>query len=244
MDDRKSQHLYGLAALALGLVIGLIAVSSSLKDIRRGNEEVAVTGSARRPIRSDFVVWRLTVAVQSPSLATASQELSRHAVRVRQFLTSERIGDSLVTARPVEAAGVPELTDDGRETGRILTNRASQSFEVRSPDVDGITRSSQRISSLIAEGIPVQAQAPEYVYTRLSDIRTQLLEEATRDARARAEAIVRSTGGQIGAVREARMGVFQITPRFSTEIADYGINDVTSIDKDVTAVVRVTFTIR
>jgi hypothetical protein len=244
MDDLKSQHLYGFGALALGLLLGLVAVSSSLKDIRRGNEEVAVTGSARRPIRSDFVVWRLTISMQSPSLATASQDLSRGTARVRQFLTAEGIPDSLVTTKPVEAVGIPEMTNDGRETGRILTNRASQTFEVRSPDVDGITRSSQRIGSLIAEGVPVQAQAPEYVYTRLAEIRTALLEEATKDARARAEAIVRSTGSQIGAVREARMGVFQITPRFSTEIADYGINDVTAIDKDVTAVVRVTFTIR
>lgn len=244
MDDRKTQHLYGLGALALGLLLGLVAVSSSLKDIRRGNEEVAVTGSARRPIRSDFVVWRLTISMQSPSLATASQDLSRGTARVRQFLTAENIPDSLITTRPVEAVGIPELTNDGRETGRILTNRASQTFEVRSPDVDGITRSSQRIGSLIAEGVPVQAQAPEYIYTKLAEIRTVLLEEATKDARARAEAIVRSTGSQIGAVREARMGVFQITPRFSTEIADYGINDVTAIDKDVTAVVRVTFTIR
>lgn len=244
MDDRRSQHLYGFGALALGLLLGLVAVSSSLKDIRRGNEEVAVTGSARRPIRSDFVVWRLTISMQSPSLATASQDLSRGTARVRQFLSAEGIPDSLVTTRPVEAVGIPELTDEGRETGRILTNRATQTFEVRSPDVDGITRSSQRVGSLIAEGVPVQVQAPEYIYTKLAEIRTVLLEEATKDARARAEAIVRSTGSQIGAVREARMGVFQITPRFSTEIADYGINDVTAIDKDVTAVVRVTFTIR
>lgn len=244
MDDRKSQHLYGLATLALGLLLGLVAVSSSLKDIRKGAEEVQVTGSSRRPIRSDFVVWRLMVSVQSPSMTQASGELTRGAERVRAFLKAEGIADSLVTVKPVEAAGVPEVTAEGRETGRIIASRASQTFEVRSPDVDGVTRTSQRIGSLIAEGIPVQPQSPEYLYTKLADLRTALLEEATKDARQRAEAIVRSTGGTIGAVRDARMGVFQITPRFSTEVADYGINDVTSIDKDVTAVVRVTFAIR
>ncbi len=244
MDERRSQHLYGLAALALGLLLGLIAVSRSLKDIRRGNEEVAVTGSARRPIRSDFAVWRLVVSSQSPSLTAASQELTRTADRVRQFLKAEGVADSSIVVKPVEAAGIPELTEDGRETGRVLTNRVTQTFEVRSADVDAVTRTSQRASTLIAEGIPVAPQAPEYLYTRLADIRTALLEDATKDARQRAEAIVKSTGAQIGAVREARMGVFQITPRFSTEVSDYGINDVSSIDKDVTAVVRVTFTIR
>lgn len=244
MDDGKTRHLYGLATLAIGLVIGLLAVSGSLKDIRRGSEEVTVTGSARRAIRSDFTVWRLSVSVQSGSLSSASAELIRGTDRVRAFLKSEAVPDSEITIKPVEATGVPEVTPEGRETGRIIASRVAQTFEVRSSDIDRITNASQRIGDLIADGIPVAPQSPEYLYTKLADIRTTLLEEATKDARQRAEAIVRSTGAEIGAVREARMGVFQITPRFSTEVADYGINDVTSIDKDVTAVVRVTFTIR
>ncbi len=244
MDDRKSAYLYGLCALALGLALGLFSISRSLKDIRRGNEEVIVTGSARRPIRSDFVVWRMTVSNQAPSLSSASTELGRNAQRVRAFLRDEGISDSIVTVKPVEAYGIPEFTSEGRETGRILATRVSQTFEIRSPDVDGITRVSQRASSLITEGVPLQAQAPEYLYTQLNEIRTSLLEEATLDARQRAEAIVKSTGGEVGPVRDARMGVFQVTPRFSTEVSDYGINDVTSIDKDVTAVVRVTFSLK
>ena len=90
----------------------------------------------------------------------------------------------------------------------------------------------------------MQAAAPEYSYTKLAEIRIALLEDATKDAKQRAEAIAKSTGVQVGAVRDARMGVFQITPRFSTEISDYGVNDVSSIEKDVTAVVRATFQLR
>jgi hypothetical protein len=70
-----------------------------------------------------------------------------------------------------------------------------------------------------------------------------MLSEATQDARARADAIARSAGGEIGAVRSVRMGVFQITPRHSTEVSDYGINDTSSLEKDITAVVRVTFAV-
>jgi hypothetical protein len=45
-------------------------------------------------------------------------------------------------------------------------------------------------------------------------------------------------------VRSAQLGVYQVTPRNSTEVSDYGINDTTSRDKDVTAVVSVTFAVR
>ena len=244
MDDRKSSLFYGLATLGLSLALGLFFVSGALRDIRRGNEEVTVTGSARRAIRSDFAVWRVTVSVQSPSLVTASQKLASGTERVRAFLRTEGIADSQLTVKPVEAVGISETTPDGRETGRVIATRASQSFEVRSRDVDAITRTSQRAATLLAEGVPLQAPSPEYSYTRLGEIRIALLEEATKDAKQRAEAIASSTGARVGAVRDARMGVFQITPRFSTEISDYGVNDVSSIEKDVTAVVRATFQLR
>ncbi|MFN8669728.1 MAG: SIMPL domain-containing protein [Gemmatimonadaceae bacterium] len=244
MDDRRSQHLYGLGVVAVALLLGLFFVSGALKDIRKGNEEVTVTGSARRPIRSDFVVWRFTVSVQSSSMVSASQELSRGTDRVRAFLKEQGVADSLLTVKPVEASGVSETLPDGRETGRVIATRLSQAFEIRSYDVDGVTKVSQQASTLIAEGVPLQPSAPEYLYTKLGDIRAGLLEDATRDAKQRAEAIAKSTDRRVGAVRDARMGVFQITPRFSTEISDYGVSDVSSIEKDVTAVVRATFQLK
>lgn len=242
MEDRRPL-LYGMIALAVALGAGLVSVASAVRTIRV-SDQVTVTGSAKRPIRSDFAVWRVTVALQNPSLSQASQDVLRAGERLRAFLQREQIPDSAVTVRPLEAFGIAEYSNEGRETGRILGSRVSQTFEVRLADVDAVTRVSQNLGRLIAEGVPLTPAAPEYLYTNLAEIRIALLEDATKDARARAEAIIRSTGGQIGSVREARMGVFQITPRFSTEISDYGVNDVSSVEKDVTAVVRATFAIK
>ena len=230
--------------MALAVVIGSFAIAGALKDIRRSDDAVSVTGSARRPIRSDFVVWRATVATQQSSLSGASQELQRYAAQVHAFLKAQGVADSVIAQKPLEAFPVNETTGDGRETGRILAYRISQTFELRSSDVDGITRLSQKAGDLISQGIPLVAQPPEYLFTKLADLRITLLEEATKDAKQRAEAITRSTGGRVGTVRDAKMGVFQITPRYSTDVSDYGVYDVTSIDKDVTAVVRVTFAVR
>lgn len=245
MDERKSPGLfYGLLALAVALVIGFVAIARGLADIKSAGDQVTVTGSARRAIRSDFVVWRASIAVQSPSLGESSQELTAQTGRVRAFLRAQGIADTAIALKPIETMGVPEIVGEGRETGRVIAWRLTQQFEIRSADVDGITSLSQRAGDLIAQGVALQMPSPEYLYTRLADVRIALLEEATKDAKARAEVIARGAGGAVGAIREARMGVFQITPRFSTEISDYGINDVSSIDKDVTAVVRMTFAIK
>ena len=242
--QRFPQLFWGLIALAAGLVISALAGASALRDIKRANDEVTVTGSARRPIRSDLLIWRASVTSQKPSLPPAYQELKAYTDRIRSYLRAQGVPDSVVTIRSIETAAIPEVLEGGRETGRILGYRLTKSFEIRSGDVDGVTRLSQRATELINEGIPLVSPPPEYLYTRLADERVRMLAEATEDARARAEVIAKSAGSEIGPVRDARMGVFQITPRHSTEVSDYGINDVTSLEKDITAVVKVTFAVR
>lgn len=236
--------LWGLVALAAALVIGLWFVSGAVRDLRRAGDQVSVTGSARRPIRSDFAIWRGSVAAQAPTLQSAATTLQEQAGQVRDFLREQGVADSSLTVRPIETWAVPEFTANGRETGRVVGYRLTQWFEVRSLDIDAITRLSQQSGTLISRGVPLVSSPPEYHYTKLAEVRVSLLADATKDARDRAVAIAEAAGGTVGVVREARMGVFQITPRYSTEVSDYGINDLSSIDKDVTAVVRVNFTVR
>jgi len=242
MENRNL--LYGLVALAVALGFGSCVIGRGLGEIRRPEEAITVTGSAKRPITSDFVVWRASVGMQSPSITTAAAELRSESNKVRQFLRTNGVADSMLTVKPVETFAIPEVVDNGRETGRIVAYRLTQHFEVRSSNVQALTALSQKAADLMSVGVALSSQPPEYLYTKLADLRIALIEEATRDAKVRAEAIAKSTGNSIGSVRQASIGVFQITPRFSTEIADYGVNDVTAIEKDVQAVVHVTFALR
>ncbi len=244
MSERFPQLFWGLVALALSIVLASALGTLALRDVRRSGDEIQVTGSAKRPIRSDYVVWRLWVTSQSPSLQEASGTLAGNAQRIRAFLRENGVADTVLTVRAVEVEPVYRILDNGMQTGDLAGYRLTQRFEVRSSDVRGVTELTQRTTSLMNDGVPVVAQPPEYLFTQLAEVRTEMLAQATEDARGRAEAIARSVGSRIGAVRSARMGVFQITPRNSTEVSDYGINDTSSEDKDITAVVRVTFAVR
>ncbi|CAN5313526.1 hypothetical protein BH18ACT12_BH18ACT12_14100 [soil metagenome] len=100
------------------------------------------------------------------------------------------------------------------------------------------------MTDLLAQGVPVSAGELEYISTRLNEARIQALTKAIQNARQRAETIVKGIGGELGSVRSASLGVYQVTPRNSTDVSDYGINDTTTREKDVTAVVAVTFAVR
>jgi hypothetical protein len=71
-----------------------------------------------------------------------------------------------------------------------------------------------------------------------------MLSEATADARQRAEQILKSAGSRLGPVRSVRTGVFQITRPHSTEVSDYGMYDTSTIEKDITAVLTLSFAVQ
>ncbi len=243
MSERFPQLFWGMIALAAGLVVGSALTAGAVKNMRRGDEQIEVTGSARRPIRSDVAIWRLSVTAQGTTLQQASAGVDGPTQRVLTFLRQNAVPDSVLTIGALSPEPLFRILENGQATSEVVAYRVTQHFELRSTDVAGIKALERRAAALIREGVPLNSQPPEYLYTKLAEVRTQMLADATEDARRRADAIARSAGSEIGAVRNARMGVFQITPRNSTEVSDYGINDTSSLDKDITAVVRVTFSV-
>jgi len=133
------------------------------------------------------------------------------------------------------------LTSFGRETGEIKGYGLTQTIEIRSKQVDKITNVSRESSELFNKGINLQSMPPQYFYTKLSDMKVDMLADATLNAKKRAEKIAINGGGKIGPLRSTKMGVFQITPVYSNEVSDYGINDTSSLEKKITAVVNVEF---
>jgi hypothetical protein len=96
---------------------------------------------------------------------------------------------------------------------------------------------------LIEQDVAFLSQQPSYHYTRIDELKIEMLAKATENAKQRAASMVQATGNRIGLMRSARMGVFQITPVLSTDISDWGINDTSTLEKKVMAVVSVKFAI-
>jgi len=184
---------------------------------------------------------RLSVSSQQPSAQDAYRDLSRQTERIRAYLKEKQVPEDAITTNAIETMAIPEVTANGQETGQILAYRLTQRFEIRSGDVARYTELSRQVTELIEEGISLVSEPPQYLYTQLDQLRVEMVAAATKDARARAEAIASSTGSRVGRVRDAKTGVFQITSRNSTDVSDSGIYDTSSLDKDITAVVSVTF---
>jgi len=109
--------------------------------------------------------------------------------------------------------------------------------------VDAIEELIKKSDQLISEGVPFQGWGAQYLYTKLADLRIEMLGEAMKDATERARVMAESSDSKLGELRDAKMGVFQVTPRNSTDVSDYGYYDTSSKEKDITAVVKASYSL-
>jgi hypothetical protein len=202
-----------------------------------------VTGASTERIRSDFANWTVVAALSGPSQQIAYQGLQPVIEQTTTFLKGQGI-----KPEEIELGAVKSEREDVRDPRtnelRSTSWTTRQEIQVASAEVERIQNVSGRIGQLIGEGLPLTINAPAYTFTRLAEKRVDMLAKATRDATQRARAIAREAGGSIGPITSADTGTFQLTAPNSTEVSDAGSYDTRTIDKDITAVMAVTFRVR
>jgi uncharacterized protein len=227
----------GLAVLAIGVVIGSLLIAGGIRD-RNRNDVITVTGSAKQRIASDYVIWNASLTSAGPTAADAERRLARWSNRVRAFFRNQGVKPGELTVLPISTLAPGGVDEEGNEVTEYTLTRE---FEIRSSRVAAIAALAERSSELLRSDIPLAGATPEYVYTKLSALRPQLLTEAIRDAKRRADVIVDASETDLGKIRGVDVGVFQVTAPNSTEVSDYGEYDTSTRRKDVTAVVNVTY---
>jgi hypothetical protein len=231
----------GLIAIAVAIVIGVLVAEGAVEERSHVRDTVSVTGSAKKPIDADLAMWRLVVAADDRRASRAARRLERQVRQVRTFLRRGGLEQTELELPPLHRE-VYERRITKKRSIRIV--RVEQVLEITTRDLDTVEALGRDLTSLVTRGIDVTAERIAFVSTRLVQARIEALDAATENARHRAETIVEGLGGKLGRLRRAELGVYQVTPRFSTDVSDYGINDTSSREKDVTAVLGVTFEVK
>jgi hypothetical protein len=230
--------------IAFATIVSTVILSKGLLKIKKFTGEVIqVTGSAEKKITSDYIVWRAEFSRRAPELKTAYKMLQADLEKVKEYLASKGIKDDELTISPVSTKILYKKNEKGHDTNEIEAYLLSQGIEVKSYDVKKIDEVSRQSTELINQDIQFISEPPQYFYTKLAQLKVEMLARATENAKQRAISMAKSTGNKIGAIRSARMGVFQITPPTSTDVSWYGENDTSSLEKKVMAVVSATFAI-
>lgn len=240
-------HLFGLLAglaLAAGLVFTALVLANAWTRIAE-SQVINVTGSARKNVRSDLVVWRSSFSAEAPTLIETQQKLRADHAKVAAFFTNRGIDG--FTASPVQ---ITELTarqrneDDDTVTKVRVGYRLTQFVEVHSDDVERVPRLANDSSELLQQGVAFVSGGFDFIYTKAGEAKVEMMAEATKDARTRAEQIASQGNRRIKSLLNARMGVVQINPLYSSSTSWEGNNDTTAVEKTIIATVTTTFAMK
>lgn len=230
--------------LSIFFVLGILIIGEAWRNHSRASKTITVTDSAKRLITSDLGTLRGTITVKSKDLKNGFLKIQKHKQELIELFISQGITDKSIETGPPSYYPVYEIAPNGVNTSKILHYVWELNFSVTSKDVFLIKKIGIDLPSLIMKGIEIKNTQTEYYYTQLPKLKIEIQADAAKDAKERARRIAEVTGSSLGNLQNAKMGVIQITPALSNVIDDYGVNDVTSIQKEITAVVSASFEIK
>lgn len=236
----KFQLALSAAIISVGVLFSSLVFAAKIQK----NETITVTGSASKIVKSDSAKVSFMVQTRAKSQKDAFNLLKTQNPLIVSFLESKGIDKSSIETKPVGGYYIYKITPNGYNTNELLAYNATQNYEISSKNVDKIKEISAEIQTLANKGINLEIYQPEFFYSDLASIKVDLLKEATQDAKQRATSMLSAANSKVGKVRQMRMGVFQITPPDSTMVSDMGENDTSTVDKKVTAVANVVFSVK
>ncbi len=199
--------------IMIGVIIFGCTLKSALADFKDSERVVSVKGLAEREVNADRVIWPLSVRLADNNLQTLYSEVERVQSTIIGFVENGGIAKDEITLSPIT----------------MFDNRA-QSYSVESPyrysttvivtvassKVDLVRSLMQSQGELIKKGVALSQEynaQTQFVFTGLNDIKPQMIEQATKAARASADKFADDSGSDLGKIRSANQGQFSISDR-------------------------------
>jgi len=216
-----------ITAIIIGLafIVGLFVLGNAYQSRTKALETIKVTGSAEKDFTSDLIVWKGFYSRKSMDLKSAYAQLKNDETVIRNYLQGKGIRDTEMVFAAVNITKEFNYKTDanGRSLGQEFSGyNLTQNVRVESTAVDKIDKISREATELIEQGIEFTSSAPLFYYTKLTDIKMDLLAKASADGKQRAEIIAKNAGSSLGKLKNANLGVFQITGKNTDENYSYG----------------------
>lgn len=201
--------------IAIGLALAGWLAGRGLVESRLGHRTVIVKGFSERLVKADIGFLPVRFNAVGPDLETARTALEQSEQAIFAYLKSKGFSpdDWEVQYIRVEDKLAAYNTSATQRPNRFVL---SEDIIVRSDNVDKLAEASRNISDLIRDGVVLTSDqynsGPSFIFTKLNDLKPEMLTEATKRARAAAEQFARESGAKVGSIFAANQGLFTIGP--------------------------------
>jgi uncharacterized protein len=239
--------IWGAAIIITAMVLG-----NAIKKRNVSQDAISVIGLGTKDFVSDEILWAGSFSSKSMDAKEAYSKILSDKSMVKNFFLSKGFKENELSFGGVSIEKVfrtVTIEQSGGETkkeevfdGYVATQKISFSSHKNPELMKKIEAVADETAELINSGIEFNSEKIQYTYSDLPSLKHDLIENATKDAKERAEKIVKTGGGSLGKLKDASMGVFQITGKGAVTEDSYGGNlDTYSKEKSARITVRLTY---
>jgi len=211
---------------SIAIIVSAYFLSTAyLEKSRNAEGSISVTGLGKADIISDLIVWEGQFTSKSIELKQAYSQLNNDKNKVIEYLISKGIPKNQIifNAVSMNKEFKTKYNENGKYSGEVFIGYTlNQNVKIESKDVEKVENLSREITQLLNQGIQFYSNPPRYYYTKLSDLKIEMISKATEDAYTRAKTIAKFSESKIGELKVAKMGIMQITGQNSDESYSWG----------------------
>ena len=230
--------------IAVAIIVSTITLSDAIIKRYSIDNGISVTGLGSRDFVSDLIIWQSSVSARASNLKEAYALIENRKQSVKEYLVKKGVksNELEISSIDIEKEFQTMYESNGTSYSQFIGYKLTQRISVESGNVDVVEKISREISELIDQGIEIVTESPLYYYTKLSELKVEMIAQATADAKLRAEKIADKSDATLGSLKKATMGVFQIIGQNTDE--DYesgGSFNTSSKNKTATITVRLEY---
>ncbi len=238
------RSLISSIVLALGLVVGGLFAGDGFVRAKQAERYVTVKGVAEREAKANLAIWPLRISAANNDLSLANVQLQTSVQKIKAFLIRSGVDTTQLTLQEFAVRDGEADQYGGNRTGPRYV--ITQTLMVRSTDPDRVAATSQQVHELVNEGVVFTSGeqygngGPTFVFTGLNELKPEMIAQATARAREAAAQFAADAGSDLGGIRQANQGYFEILPRDQAQ----GISEASQVNKTIRVVATVEYLLK
>jgi len=203
------KHFFSALLIAVGVAMSGLFIYIGIHQMAYRDRAVTVKGLSQRTVQADYVVWPLKFSVSGNDLVALSSQLSQVEQTAREFFLKKGFKAEDMSLSNVE---VENNWANYYEHRPEYNYTISRSLIISTADVERVVNNQGCQAELLAQGVILNSYAwnTNYQYNGLSDLKPEMIEEATKNARAVAQKFADDAQCSLGSIRNASQGQFSI----------------------------------
>jgi len=237
----KKTILISVILICISVVVcSLILVKPAI--LFRNESGIRVKGQVSQVVESDIAKWDARIYTSDSNPTIAFQTIQDAEKLVIDFLEEKGVKKENV-ATSTSLRQINKRNANGYETNEVVAFQYTLYISYQSKDIALIESLASDAATLVNVGVLIESYGPQFYYSKLDELKLDLIAKAAENARDRAKVLISGSGGNLGKVISGSQGVFQITSPLSTDVSDYGTYDTSSKTKQITCTVTMEFAV-